>query len=293
MSIFSAITKYLSLVKFAHTVFALPFACIGFFLASADSGNKPDLKLFLLILLCMVFARSAAMGFNRYADRNIDKKNVRTSKREIPAGVIPPAAVLIFVLFNVIGFIATTYFINSICFYFSPVALLVVLGYSFTKRFTFLCHIILGLGLSMAPIGAYLAVTGHFALNPVLYSFAVLFWVSGFDIFYALQDIEFDKSQNLKSIPARVGVKNALWISAILHLIASAILVYAGIAIGFGLLYWIGTAIFISLLIYEHLIVKPSDLSKVNQAFATLNGMASVIFSIFVIAELVFGYLVR
>jgi 4-hydroxybenzoate polyprenyltransferase len=293
MSFLKSISKYLSLVKFAHTVFALPFACIGFFLGSAESGNTPDLRLFLLILLCMVLARSAAMGFNRYADRNIDKKNVRTTGREIPAGIIPPAAVLIFVIINIIGFIVATYFINEICFYLSPVALLVVLGYSFTKRFTFLCHMILGLGLSLAPIGAYLAVTGHFALNPVLYSFAVLFWVSGFDIFYALQDIEFDKSQNLRSIPVRVGVKNALWISAILHLLASAIIIYVGIAVGFGILYWIGTVIFISLLCYEHLIVKPSDLSRVNQAFATLNGMASVIFSVFVIAELVFDNFIK
>ena len=149
----------------------------------------------------MVFARNAAMGFNRYIDRKYDKKNARTSKREIPAGIINPISVLIFVIINIIGFIITTYFINELCFYLSPVAMLVVLGYSFTKRFTFLCHVVLGLGLSLAPIGAYLAVTGHFALYPVLYSFAVLFWVSGFDIFYALQDVEFDKSQNLKSIP--------------------------------------------------------------------------------------------
>jgi 4-hydroxybenzoate polyprenyltransferase len=293
MSFLKSISKYLSLVKFAHTIFALPFACLGFFLGSADSHNHIDIRLFLLMLMCMVFARNAAMSFNRYVDRNIDKKNTRTSGREIPAGIILPATVLTFVVFNSIGFIATTYFINDLCFYLSPVALLVVLGYSYTKRFTFLCHLILGLGLSLAPIGAYLSVTGHFALYPVLYSFAVLFWVSGFDIFYALQDIEFDKSQNLRSIPVKVGVKNALWISAILHFFASAIIVYVGITIGFGILYWIGTAIFISLLLYEHLIVKPSDLSKVNQAFATLNGIASVLFSIFVIAELVFGNFIK
>ena len=171
--------------------------------------------------------------------------------------------------------------------------MLVVLGYSFTKRFTFLCHVVLGLGLSLAPIGAYLAVTSHFAFYPVLYSFAVLFWVSGFDIFYALQDIEFDKSQNLKSIPERVGIKRALWISAFLHLLSSAIIVYIGVVIGFGFMYWIGTAIFISLLLYEHIIVKPSDLSRVNQAFATLNGFASVIFCLFVIAELMYRYFVK
>ena len=293
MNIIKNISKYLSLVKFAHTVFALPFALLGFFLGSAESNSHIDIKLFLLVLLCMVFARNAAMGFNRYIDREYDKKNARTSKREIPAGIINPLAVLIFVIINIIGFIITTYFINELCFYLSPVAMLVVLGYSFTKRFTFLCHIVLGLGLSLAPIGAYLAVTGHFALYPVLYSFAVLFWVSGFDIFYALQDVEFDKSQNLKSIPESTGIKGALWISAILHLLSSAIIVYVGFAIGFGFMYWIGTVIFILLLLYEHIIVKPSDLSRVNKAFATLNGMASIIFCLFVIAEIIFKYFIN
>jgi len=287
MSFFSTISKYLSLVKFAHTVFALPFALIGFFLGSADNHSAVDLRLFLLVLLCMVFARSAAMGFNRYVDRRFDEKNPRTSSREIPAGVISPFAVLGFVILNVAGFFVTTFFINELCFYLSPVAIIVVLGYSLTKRFTFLCHVVLGLGLGLAPIGAYLAVTGHFALYPVLYSFAVLFWVSGFDIFYALQDIEFDKSQKLKSIPVWLGVKLSLVVSAILHLLAAAIILYTGLQIGFGILYWIGSAIFISLLVYEHLIVRPSDLSRVNQAFALLNGIASVIFGIFVIAELI------
>jgi len=291
MNILKNISKYLSLVKFAHTVFALPFALLGFFLGSAENNSHININLFLLVLLCMVFARNAAMGFNRYIDREYDKKNVRTSKREIPAGIINPISVLIFVIINIIGFITTTYFINELCFYLSPVAMLVVLGYSFTKRFTFLCHVVLGLGLSLAPIGAYLAVTGHFALYPVLYSFAVLFWVSGFDIFYALQDVEFDKSQNLKSIPESTGIKGALWISAILHLLSSAIIVYVGFAIGFGFMYWIGTIIFILLLLYEHIIVKPSDLSRVNQAFATLNGMASIIFCLFVIAEIFFKIL--
>ncbi|MFA5780788.1 MAG: UbiA-like polyprenyltransferase [Bacteroidales bacterium] len=290
MNPFSAISKYLSLVKFAHTVFALPFALIGFFLGSADTGTLVNVRLFLLVLACMVLARNAAMGFNRFTDRKIDLKNTRTIKREIPSGILRPLPVLLFVIMNVAGFIVVTYFINDICFYLSPVAMLVVLGYSFTKRFTFLCHLILGLGLSLAPIGAYLAVTGHFALHPVLYSFAVLFWVGGFDIFYALQDIEFDKSQNLKSIPVKLGVKKSLFVSALFHLIASVIIIYVGLEIGFGLLYWIGTIIFIAILFYEHLIVKPSDLSRINRAFATLNGIASVIFGIFVIGELVYDY---
>ena len=246
MSIISTVSKYFSLVKFAHTVFALPFAMIGFFLGFADSGSSISFRLLLLVLLCMVFARSAAMGFNRYIDRRFDEKNPRTSKREIPAGILPPSAVMAFVIMNVAGFIITTFFINRLCFFLSPVAMIVALGYSFTKRFTSLCHLVLGLGLSLAPIGAYIAVTGRFALYPILYSVAVICWVSGFDIFYALQDIEFDKSQGLKSIPTWLGITNSLWLSASLHLTAACIIVFAGIDIKFGLLYWIGTIIFIA-----------------------------------------------
>lgn len=286
MKIYKAILVYFSLVKFAHTVFALPFALLGFFLGVSDSGEQIKIKLFILVLLCMVFARNAAMGFNRYIDRKYDQENNRTAKREIPAGIIKPFSAFVFIVINILGFIGTTYFINTICFFLSPIALLVILGYSYTKRFTFLCHFILGLGLSLAPIGAYLAVTGYFALYPVLFSLVVLFWVSGFDIFYALQDTSFDKSKNLHSVPVKMGIINALILSAILHLISSFLIIYIGIILNFGILYWIGAIVFIILLIYEHLIVKPSDLSRVNQAFATLNGFASIIFCVFVIAEL-------
>ena len=179
-------------------------------------------------------------------------------------------------------------FINQLCFYLSPVALAVVLGYSYTKRFTPLCHLILGLGLSLAPIGAYLAVTGQFALLPILFSVAVIFWVSGFDIIYALQDEEFDKSQQLYSIPAWLGKAKALRVSEFFHLLSAAAIVYAGIYGNFGWLYWIGVAVFIGMLIYQHSIVKPNDLRKVNLAFMTANGIASVVFAIFVIADLVY-----
>ena len=291
MNFFSTISKYLSLVKFAHTVFALPFALIGFFLGTVETSNNINLRLLILVLLCMVFARNAAMSFNRYIDRKFDIKNPRTSSREIPSGILNPKTVLFFIFFNIIAFVTTTYFINSLCFFLSPVAMIVVLGYSLTKRFTSFCHIILGLGLALAPIGAYIAVTGHFALYPILYSFAVLFWVSGFDIIYALQDIDFDKSQNLQSIPVKLGIKKSLWLSLLLHFITVLIIIYAGINIHFGLLYWIGTGIFTILLFYQHLIVKPYDLSRVNLAFASMNGVASVIFGIFVIAELIFNLL--
>ncbi|MGI8893816.1 MAG: UbiA-like polyprenyltransferase [Bacteroidia bacterium] len=279
-------TNYLSLVKFSHTLFALPFALIGFFLASTWTEGNISWKLLGLVILCMVFARSAAMAFNRYADKEIDKLNPRTAVREIPIGIISENAALAFVIINCILFITTTYFINPICFYLSPVALSIVLGYSYTKRFTSLCHLVLGLGLSLAPIGAYLAVTGEFHIIPVYFSLAVLFWVSGFDIIYALQDEDFDKQKNLKSIPASLGKKNALLLSSVLHFFSASFIVIAGLQAQFNLLYWTGSAIFIGLLIYQHTLVKPNDLRKVNLAFFTLNGIASFVFAVFVIGDL-------
>ncbi len=307
----STVKNYLSLVKFSHTIFAMPFALIGFFLAASESvkiwlasffrdyrpsswtvysskdvNRNPLWITFILIILCMVFARSAAMAFNRYLDRSFDAKNPRTAIREIPKGIISASSALRFVIFNCIAFVVCTWFINPLCFFLSPVALLVVLGYSYTKRFTALCHIILGLGLSLAPIGAYLAVTGAFALLPILFSFAVVFWVSGFDIIYALQDIDFDKSQQLYSIPAALGKAKALRVSEVLHLLSAGCVVAAGVYGGFHWSYWIGVAVFIGMLIYQHSIVKPNDLSKVNIAFMTANGIASVVFAVFVIADL-------
>jgi 4-hydroxybenzoate polyprenyltransferase len=292
----TTVKNYLSLIKFSHTIFAMPFAVIGFFLGTSspallpqEKGVNSQIHLFILVLLCMVFARSAAMAFNRWADKKYDKENVRTKIREIPSGIISANNALTFVIINCIFFIGTTFLINPICFYLSPVALIVILGYSYAKRFTPLCHLILGLGLSLAPIGAFLAVTGEFQLLPLLYSFVVLFWVSGFDIIYALQDEKFDRSQNLKSIPVLLGKKNALLFSRILHIVSASVVLYAGYFAGFHLWYWIGSALFISLLIYQHTLVKPNDLSKVNLAFFTTNGIASVVFAIFFLLEIFFG----
>lgn len=333
------VKSYLSLIKFSHTIFAMPFALIGFFLGLLKpnykdyatsivprwhteifspatqwnlnrtiswggdySFSKDSLmgKLFegslnpkllcaqyaALVILCMVFARSAAMAFNRYLDRKYDAKNPRTAVREIPAGILKENNVLLFTIVNCLLFIVTCFFINRLCFYLSPVALAVVLGYSYTKRFTPLCHLILGLGLSLAPIGAYLAVTGQFALLPILFSLVVIFWVSGFDIIYALQDEEFDKSQKLYSVPAWLGKAKALRVSELLHLLSASAVVFAGLYGGFGWLYWAGVAIFTGMLVYQHSIIKPTDLRKVNLAFMTANGIASVVFAIFVIADL-------
>jgi 4-hydroxybenzoate polyprenyltransferase len=291
----------------------MPFALIGFFLAVStnikirilDTGqwnlneargwgegafdryNSEEIIFrFTLVLLCMIFARSAAMAFNRYLDRKWDALNPRTAIREIPKGIITPKNALTFTISCSLLFIACTYFINPLCFALSPIALAVVLGYSYTKRFTPLCHLVLGLGLALAPIGAYLAVTGRFQILPLLFSFAVLFWVSGFDIIYALQDEEFDKRNNLYSIPAWLGKAKALRVSEILHLLSAACVVLAGKLGGFGWLYWLGVLVFGGMLIYQHSIVKPTDLRRVNVAFMTANGIASVVFAIFVIADL-------
>ena len=234
----------------------------------------------------MVFARSAAMAFNRYIDRDIDKANERTEEvREIPRGAIRPKSALIFVIVNALLFVLTTYFINSICFYLSPIALLVILGYSYTKRFTALCHLILGLGLSLAPIGAYLAVVGSFAWLPLYISFVVFFWVSGFDMIYALQDEGFDRKMSLHSIPVALGAKGALYLSTFFHLLSAVFIILASIKAEANWIFWTGSILFIALLAYQHTLVKHNDLSKVNLAFFTTNGVASVIFSIFVIAS--------
>lgn len=285
--------NYLSLVKFSHTIFAMPFALVGYFLAVNTTPHQFDWKALGLVLLCMVFARNAAMAFNRYIDRDIDELNPRTAIREIPAGVLKADAVLWFVIANAFLFIAATYFLNSLCFYLSPVALLITIGYSLTKRFTALCHIVLGLGLSLAPVGAYLAVTGTFSILPVLYGLAVLCWVAGFDIIYALQDFEFDMSNRLKSTPVWLGKANALRLSNVLHLASAGLLVYAGYLVSqsfssINILMWAGTAIFIALLIYQHTLVKVNDLSKINLAFFTTNGVASILFGALLIADLYF-----
>ncbi len=302
----SAVKNYLSLVKFSHTIFAMPFALIGFFLGLhyhkqdkifEDAQNYHNIKgsyppiertmfILALVILCMVFARSAAMAFNRWLDAKYDTLNERTAAREIPAGIIKPGNALLFTIVNCILFITCCFFINSLCFYLSPIALFVILFYSYTKRFTALCHLVLGVGLSLAPVGAYTAVTGRFAVLPIMFSFAVLFWVSGFDIIYALQDEEFDKKNQLHSIPVALGKKKALRLSELLHVFAAACVIAAGLYGSFGLWYWAAVVVFTGLLIYQHTLVKPNDLSKVNMAFFTANGIASVIFAAFVILDL-------
>jgi 4-hydroxybenzoate polyprenyltransferase len=293
------INNYLSLIKFSHTIFAMPFALLGFFMGIFHLENTSDswevLKnyfganytVFVFIILCMVFARSAAMAFNRYLDRDFDAKNPRTAVREIPSGIITAKNALKFTLINITLFIVSAYMINMTCFLLSPIALLVILGYSYTKRFTSLCHLVLGLGLALAPAGAFIAVTATMIPSVFFLSLAVVGWVAGFDIIYSLQDDQFDASQGLFSIPSRLGRQRALAVSRILHLLTSMLIVAAGIQFNFHFLYAVGGALFIGLLIFQQSLVKANDLSRVNIAFMTANGIASIVFSIFAITDLI------
>jgi 4-hydroxybenzoate polyprenyltransferase len=290
--------KYLSLIKFSHTVFALPFALIGFvqgvvYLESSKPTfiERPETYALLLLQVigCMVTARSAAMAFNRYLDRRYDALNPRTAIREIPAGVISPRNALLFTVISSLLFIAITYTINPVVFPLSFVAVAVVLGYSYTKRFTPLCHLVLGAGLALAPLGAFLAVTGSWqgtAVMAIPFSLIVFTWVSGFDIIYALQDEEFDRSQGLFSIPAWLGKAGGLRVSEVLHLVTAAGVVLIGLSIP-SPLYWLAAAVFMGLLFYQHRLVKPNDLSKVNIAFGTTNGIASIVYATITIAAII------
>ncbi len=279
--------NYFKLVTFSHTIFAMPFALVGGSLGFKEKQIF-DYKTLLLIIGCMITARNAAMAFNRYIDRFFDAQNERTKIREIPAGRITPQNALLFVIINAFLFILFTYFINLLCFFLSLVALLVILGYSYTKRFTPLCHLILGLGLGLAPVGAYLAVTNHFDMPILLLGFAVMLWVGGFDVIYALQDTDFDKKHGLRSIPEWLGKSNALLVSKILHFCSACLIIFFGYLTHAHYLYYVASCLFVGFLIYQHTLVKPNDLSKVNLAFFTANGIGSLIFGTLTILDILF-----
>lgn len=290
MAILRRLGDFLSLIKFSHTIFALPFALLGFFLAVLDKGSLHWWQL-VLVVLCMVFARSAAMAFNRWQDRDIDGKNPRTAVREIPAGIISSRSALGFILLNCALFILCAGLLNPLCLLLSPVALLVILGYSYTKRFTYLCHFVLGLGLALAPIGAYLAVTAQWALLPLLYGVVVLLWVAGFDIIYALQDEHFDREEALYSIPVRLGTVNALRLGRVLHLLCASVLVFAlvyqaNLYPEFQWLSYLAGLVFLACLVYQHSLVRSGDLSRVDLAFFTTNGLASLVFGLLSILDI-------
>lgn len=265
----------LEMIKFEHTLFALPFALTAMILAA---GGWPEGRVVLWIVVAMVGARSAAMGFNRLVDRRLDAANPRTATRALPAGLVTPGFVALFVVASLALLLAAAWQLNPLCFRFSAVAIAVLLGYSFTKRFTFASHLVLGLALGGAPLGAWIAVTGEFAPTPFLVAAAVVTWVAGFDVLYALQDEAHDRRAGLHSIPARFGTVASLWISAVLH-VATLTLLAALPSFyppGLGTAYWIGWIGCLALLAYQHAIVRPGDLSRLNAAFFTANGLLAL-----------------
>lgn len=281
------IKVYLSLVKFEHSIFSLPFALLGYFMATHLYGYGVEWWRLLVVVLCVVSARTAAMAFNRWADRHIDALNPRTAMRELPRGAVKGWEALLLVGVSCVVFVLLAFTLNPLCGWLSPVALAVVLGYSYTKRFTPLSHLILGMGLGLAPVGAFLAVAGRFAPEPVLLGVAVCLWVAGFDIIYALQDEEFDRRAGLHSLVVLLGRVRALYLSAFLHVLSATLLAVVGVLARTGPLYWVGLVLFSVLLARQHLVVSPADLSRVNLAFFTLNGWASVLFGVFAIADMI------
>ncbi|HEX3695044.1 MAG TPA: UbiA-like polyprenyltransferase [Polyangia bacterium] len=264
------------MIKFSHTIFALPFALAA--AAIAARGIGLPLPRLLAITLAMAGARTAAMGFNRIVDRHLDARNPRTAGRELPAGKVSLHAAWALTLSSAALFVGAAAYLGPLCLALSPVALGLLFGYSFTKRFTFLCHLFLGLAIASGPAGAWIAVRGDFTAAPALLMVAVATWIGGFDILYAISDADFDRLAGLHSIPARFGVKSSLLISAALHVLTVAALIALAIVAGLGVPFLIGVGIVLALLIGEHAIVTPNDLSRLNVAFFSLNGYVSVIF---------------
>ena len=273
----------LEMIKFEHTVFALPFAVMSAFIAAE---GLPSLAKSGWILVAMVGARSCAMAFNRLVDAEFDGMNPRTATRAIPAGLITKSAVWVFTIVSAGLLVLAAWRLNPLAFALSPVALAVVMGYSYTKRFTAFSHFWLGLSLSISPVGAWIAIQGSFALPPIILCFVVLLWTAGFDIIYACQDVNFDRKHGLHSIPAKLGIRWALWLSAALHVLAVLLLLYIPFLVELGTFYYVGVGIVVLIFIYEHAIVKPTDLSRVNLAFFTLNGMISLVLMALSIADI-------
>ncbi|MEO8499559.1 MAG: UbiA-like polyprenyltransferase [Vicinamibacteria bacterium] len=270
------------MIKFSHSIFAMPFALAAFFLASRREGFNPETLFW--VIMAMVGARSAAMGFNRWLDADIDARNPRTAARELPRGVLTKSQVLAFVLLSVVLLLIAAWRLNPLCLALSPLALAIILGYSWTKRFTMLSHFVLGLSLSIAPVGAWLAVRGQFELTPIPMGIAVLLWVGGFDILYSCQDVEFDHAHSLHSIPARLGVPTALGLARAAHVLAIAFLLAVPMVEPVHWVYFVGMAAIAALFLYEHSLVKGDDLSKIDAAFFTVNGWIGVLYLVTVIA---------
>lgn len=273
----------LEMIKFEHTIFALPFAVMSAFIAAR---GLPALEKLGWILVAMVGARSCAMAFNRLADAELDSRNPRTSMRAIPAGLITKSTVWTFTLISAGLLVFAAWRLNPLAFALSPVALAVIMGYSYTKRFTALSHFWLGLALSISPVGAWIAINGRFDWTPIVLCLVVLLWTAGFDIIYACQDVNFDRKHGLHSIPAKLGIRGALWLSAALHVVAVLLLLGIPLLTELGVFYFVGVGVVMLIFIYEHAIVKPNDLSRVNLAFFTLNGTISLVLMVLSIADI-------
>ncbi len=278
------ISSYFSMIKFSHTIFSMPFAIVGFFMATKHTNELPDIVVIVAVILSLIFARNSAMAFNRWVDHHIDSLNPRTKNREIPARIISAQNALMFTGANALLFISSTYFINSVCFYLSPLALLIIFSYSYSKHYSWLCHFLLGLSLMIAPIGAFLAVSGIITAEILLLGFAVLFWVAGFDILYSIQDIDFDIQHGLFSIPSRFGDRTAIQIARSSHLAAIVFLFAWWLLLDHEK--WLilaGIVGFVLFLLRQHLIIKPGQYHRINSVFFASNGIASVILCIFYI----------
>jgi 4-hydroxybenzoate polyprenyltransferase len=286
-SVLSVVAAFGRMVKFSHTVFALPFALAA--TAMAARGHGITLAQVLAILVAMVAARTAAMGWNRIIDRRIDARNPRTANRELPTGKVSVLAAALLVGASSAVFIAAAASLGRLCLLLSPVVLVLVLGYSFTKRFTWLCHLFLGLAIGIAPAGAWIAVRGELGMPAVWLMAAVATWIGGFDVLYALADRDFDRQAGLHSIPARFGVPAALAISAFLHLLTVLALLAAGWAAGLGGIYYLGVAAVLAIFVYEHAILRPSDLSRLDVAFFNLNGYVSLIYFAATLTQVLVG----
>jgi 4-hydroxybenzoate polyprenyltransferase len=273
------------MIKFSHSIFALPFALAAAAIAARDHGITVGRV--AAIVLAMVGARTAAMGFNRIVDRHIDAKNPRTATRELPTGQVGLGAAIALTVVAVVVFVAAAAYLGPLCLALSPVALALVLGYSYTKRFTWLCHLLLGLAIGAGPTGAWIAVTGTISAPALWLTLAVATWIGGFDVLYSLADRDFDRSAGLHSIPARFGIRSALWISVGLHLLTVGALLGLGRAAGLGVIYFVGAAIIVGILIWEHSIVRPNDLSRLDKAFFDLNGYVSLAFLLATVLDVV------
>ena len=283
MSIFSRVVTFGRMIKFSHSIFALPFALAGATLAAAAVGITWQQVMWIIV--AMVGARTAAMGFNRLVDRDVDALNPRTQNRELPRGIIKPATVTAFVLLSSLLFFIAAYNLNRLCFMLSPVALGVVLSYSYLKRWTWASHFVLGLALGIAPVGAWIAVTGTLDPEPILLTLAVMTWVAGFDVIYACQDYGFDVNHGLFSIPQRIGIRRALLVARGLHVLTVICLLAIKWVFGLQFLYLAGVVIVAVVIVYEHSLVSADDLSKVNVAFLTTNGIISIVYFLFTIGD--------